>query len=72
MAKVKRAAETGMQYEFLLTMERADGSGGRNETCKVIAIDKAQAWHNVGREVERFMRSPRGMLVTNVQLEGPR
>lgn len=64
----KKTGTTGMQFKFLLTMSRADGSGGRVQEAKVIAIDTADAWKKMGAEVARYMRAG-GMKVTDVQLD---
>lgn len=59
---------TGQRYEFLVTMEKADGSDKRIETVTVIGTSTADAWQKIGCEVYDFMTGPKGRKVTDVQL----
>lgn len=62
---------TGMQYEFLVTMEKADGSEKKMEAVNVIALNKAHAWRSIGIWVARKMSSNNPRNVTSVELTQP-
>lgn len=64
-----RPKTTGMAYTFLISTEKADGSGKEIMQQTVVALNVADAWREAGRWVHAFMNGPKGRRVTDVQLE---
>lgn len=59
---------TGMVYHFDVTMQKADGTEKQIQDFSVLAMSHAHAWFAVGQLVMKFMQSPKGRFVTDVQL----
>jgi hypothetical protein len=62
-------SKTGMAYYFMISRQRADGTGKTRRRARVLALSTSGAWREIGAYVHRSMRGPRGRMVTAVELQ---
>jgi hypothetical protein len=63
-----KAKTTGLQYTFLISAEKADGSDKTSMGQLIVALNYADAWCEVGKWAQAFMNSADGRMVTGIDL----